>query len=1012
MDALEFLRTVLPEYGIHYLTLFTKEINPKTSKPYTHHKHYLSLEEMAEAVSYWDSHPKYTATYHACATYQKPFVEVDKDGEVWKKYRIPENWDRAKAFWVDIDCGQKKFDAGQGYLTQMDAVKAIAGFSKTLGLPRPMIVDSGNGVHAYWPLTKEITHTKWVTVAKWLKSCLAHEKVIADSSRTADFASILRPVGSANRKGEPKEIKVRSTCQPIDPSDFAQALQKFVLENEVKLIKDAPKKQYNADLNSDLTAHLTPYPDVPVDANEMASKCQQAGAMRDTKGDVGYEPWRGVIGLLTHCEDGEKMAEEWSADREATGHDQVDWQNKYSTWGSGPTTCAFFEQHNPEGCVGCQFKGKVNTPLVLGRVIPIVAETTQEVVTEAGEVQEAAIPALPYGYLWDTKLLSRLLPDKEGVMQPLAFCENLFYPTSRIRGEDGTFRYGIRFHLPDKRVRDFEITGESVASPTDLLRALARYELTKSNHKNAGDHMAAYLLDQLQSLKRRITETNTLTAFGWKDEHKSFLLGDQLHSKGAEPSEVLIGGNAKKRAGTFAENKGSLEEYAQALNFMYNRKGAVHWQYAICAGWGSLLAHHCEDLYKGLILALQGGDTARGKTTVCHAALAAFGNPAKLTLNSKDGFTTNALWATLGVFNNIPVLVDELTGVDPATFSDVAYGVANGQDKVRMTSKGGNVVFAESSEWRLNVYVTGNKDFHGLLAANQANSQAEAVRLIQLNIDRYPPLVLADRKEFPDDMEGDIAWRAASALIAAENIKQMTMNSGHAGSAIVQYILDNEATVAKAMQDALSRFTKILPNPKYRFYRAHSACTIVVAQIAKKLGIIDFDIKSLFNFTSTLITDLSESVMETNTISAEDAFHRMVSHLGPRIIVTTEYRDKRDGRGPESPRTRVMGDVAGRYVIGSNSHKEFAGHLMLSQKEVRDWCMKNRIDFHAMMTSLENESALIKQGEKFTITRGTDYPIVQQRCVIVDTLKLDKDSVSPALTLVSNQFDGAAVGDV
>jgi hypothetical protein len=187
---------------------------------------------------------------------------------------------------------------------------------------------------------------------------------------------------------------------------------------------------------------------------------------------------------------------------------------------------------------------------------------------------------------------------------------------------------------------------------------------------------------------------------------------------------------------------------------------------------------------------------------------------------------------------------------------------------------------------------------------------------------------------------------------------------------------------------------------------------MVIAQIAKKLGIIEFDLQELYAFTVKLIVDLSESVMETNTISSEDAFHRMVSHLGPRIIVTSEYRDKRDGRGPESPRTRVMGDVAGRYVLGSNSHKDQAGHLMLSQKEVRDWCMKNRIDFHTMMTTLQKEGALLKQGEKFTLTRGTDYPIVQQRCIFVDTLKLDKDSIAPALTLVSNQFDGEAVGDV
>lgn len=1010
MDSLEFLRKILPEYGIHYLALFTKEINPKTNRSFTHHKYYLSLEDMAAEIPRWENDPKYVATYHACASYLKPYIEIDHNGETRKKYRIDENWDCAKSFWIDIDCGQEKFDKGQGYLTKMDGTKAIVAFAKKVGLPRPMIVDSGNGVHIYWPLTKDIPHTKWVVVAKWLKSCLAHENVLADSSRTADFASILRPVGSANRKGDAKEVKVIATCEPIEPAAFAKALQTFVADNDVKLIKESVKKTYNTELNSDLTAHLHTYPDIPVDLNEIANKCQQVASMRDSNGEVQYEHWRGVAGLAKFSEGGEVLMHKWSE-----GHPDYTYaetQAKIDTWNAGPTICAHFEQHNSAGCVGCAHKDKIKTPLVLGRVIPIVEESVAEVVTDEGVVEEAAIPALPYGYLWDGKLLSRLIPDKEGVMQALPFCENLFYPTSRIRTEDGTFRYGIRFHLPDKRIRDFDILGEAVASSTDLLRALARYELTKSNHYKAGDHMSAYLLDQLQALKRRIAETNTLTTFGWRDQHKAFLLGDKLFTKGAEPAEVLIGGNAKEKANTFTPNNGSIEGYAEALNFLYNREGATHWQYTICAGWGSLLAHHCEDTYKGLILALQGGVTGRGKTTVCHAALAAFGNPEKLTLSSKDGFTPNALWATLGVFNNIPVLADEMTSVDPSIFSEVAYGVSNGKEKVRMTSKSGSVVFAKSAEWRLNLYVTGNVDFHGTLAAHQANSQAEAVRLIQVNIDRYPPLVLADRSLYPEGESGDTAWNAASALVAAEHIKRMTQNSGHAGAAMIKYILDNEASVAKAMTDMITRFTQVLPNPKYRFYRAHSACTIVAAQIAKKLGIIDFDVKELYAFTVNLIVELADSVMESNSISSEDAFSSVVSYLAPRIITTTEYRDKRDGRGPESPRTRIMGEVAGRYVLGSANHKEHAGHLILSQKEVRDWCMKHRMDYPALISSLQKEGALVKQGEKFTLTRGTDYPMVQQRCIIVDLLKLDKEAVVPALTLVSNQFDGEAVGDV
>ena len=518
--------------------------------------------------------------------------------------------------------------------------------------------------------------------------------------------------------------------------------------------------------------------------------------------------------------------------------------------------------------------------------------------------------------------------------------------------------------------------------------------------------MAAYLLDQLQALKRNINETSTMTSFGWKDDNQSFLLGETLYEKDGSERKVLVGGNAKKRLVTFRENNGSLEGYAEALNFMYNRPGAVHWQYTICAGWGSLLAHHCEDLYKGLILALQGGKSGRGKTTACHAALAAFGNPERLTLNSKDGFTPNALWATLGVFNNIPVLADELTSMDGAVFSDVAYGVSNGKDKVRLTSKGGNVQFADSSEWRLNVYITGNRDFYGLLASNQANSQAEAVRLIQLNVDRYDPLMLVDRAEYPDTPAGEKEWEAASALVAATNVKQMTANAGHAGTAIIKYILANEAEVYQDMQTMLNKFTSVLSDPKFRFYRAHSACTIVVAKIARKLGVMNFDLKALYKFTVGLLHDLSDSVAENNTVTSEDAFQRMVSVLSPRIIVTTECRDRRDGRGPESPRNRVNGPIAGRYILGTQNSKELAGRLILSQKEVRDWCMANRMDFHSMLGSLQEARALVAQGDKFVITRGTDCPSMQTRCIIVDTYKLNSEASAPVLSIVTNQFDG------
>ena len=995
MNTLQFLQAILPEHGIHYLALF------KEGYKFPAHRVYTDLETMADAIDNMAGSTS-LSVYHACATYQRAVIEIEDGEKVKRKYRIPENWHRAKSFWVDIDCGQEKFDKGDGYLTKRDAVVAIDGFAKEIGWPKPMIVDSGNGVHAYWPLTKDIAHDKWVKLAKGLKATLFHCKVIADPTRTADFASILRPAGSVNRKnGAAKPVTVKRDCSPIEPAELASALQSYMVENGVKLIKETPKREYVSNgLNDDLIAHLPQYPDLPVDANMVADKCAQVAAMRDTQGDVGYEHWRGVIGLLTHCEDGRTLAEQWSARREETGHSQVDWDIRYDTWGAGPTTCEFFETNGCGACEGCPMKGKIKTPLVLGRQAPENTETVEEVVTETGEQIEVEVPALISGYTFSNNVMARLIPDKEGVLQPHPFSTILFYPTSRIRTEEGTYRIGIRMHLPNHKVRDFDMPTEAMASQTDMLRCLAKYELMQSNHKEAGSHMAAYLRDQLEQLKRTVDEVNTLTTFGWRDDMSGFLIGDRLYHKDGTVRKVLVGGYASKYKVALPDPRGTVERYASALNFMYNRPGAEHWQYAICSGFGSILSPFGEDLYRGLLVALSGGDSGKGKTTVCFSALYAFGNANEMALKSDKGSTENALWSTMGAFNNLPILLDELTSMESAKFSDMAYGVSRGEEKVRMTSKGGVVTFAHTSTWCMSPFVTGNKDFHGLLAANQANSQAEAVRLIQIQVDRYPVISID-----PDSQQ--------ESVLVQQCVDTMKANMGCAGDLFLRHVVTHQRQIADAVRDTMAELTKHLPDTKYRFYRNHAACTLVAAKIAKNLGIIDFDLDALFAFSVTMLTDLAETVTATNTVSSEDAFSRMMGELSGRILVTQEFRDRGSKNGPETPRNRVNGVVAGRYVMGSTTAKTHAGHIFISQKEARDWCMANRVDYNAMIATLEAKQALVKKSDKLVLTRGTDMPFSGQvRCFVVDSLKLDANALTLVSNTPTNDVGEKAVGEV
>jgi hypothetical protein len=995
MDTLAFFRLLLPDAGTYYLALF------REGQKVPQHKAYTDLTQMAKAVESYSKNPD-LSVYHACGSYLEASITVEENGVSKTKWRVPDNWARAKAFWVDIDCGAAKAEKGDGYATQKEAAKAIFTFADTIGWPRPMLVSSGYGLHAYWPLVKSIKAEAWVRVASLLKATLKHEGVLADPTRTSDFASILRPVGAVNRKYDSERtVRALTTCEPLDPKALAEALAQYVKDNSVKLAKTSEPSAPRAaaplvDLNSDLTAHVAQFPDLPSNPDLVADGCAQVAAMRDTQGDVTYEHWRRVIGILKHCEGGEAKAKEWSAQREATGHDQNDWQHKFDTWTTGPSLCAQLEEISPGGCNNCPHFGKIKTPLVLGRTAPAAEDFTTTAVDDTGAEIEVEVPALPESYAYSNGLLCRVLLDKDDVPKAFPFSTVLFYPTARIRGEDGTYRIGMRMHLPNKKVRDFEMAFEAMASGTDMLRSLAKYELMQSNHKDAGTHMAAYLRDQLEALKRRVDETNTLTSFGWAKDHGSFLLGDRLYLSDGTVRRVLVGGGAAKYAKELPTPKGTITGYASAMNFIYNRPGMQHFQYAICAGWGSLLTPFGEELYKGLLLALRGGDSGKGKTTACWASLYAFGNANGMSLKSEEGFTVNGLWGSLAAFNNVPMLIDELTHMEPIEFSKLAYGVSRGEEKVRMQSRGGSVSFAPTMTWGLSPLITGNKDFHGLLASMQANSQAEAVRLVQVDADRYPRVELIQTDKPRADMDASELAEVQSkeAALVHSALMEMKSNAGVAGEAMVRYAVTHVKELTDELRDVRAMLAQHLPDSHYRYYVHHGACTLVIARVAKDLGIVDFDLEALTKFTVHLLVELANTVAVTNTVSPAEAFGRMMAQLQSRILITVEFRDKRHKDGPETPRSKVFGDIAGRYVLGSPNKKDHAGEIMLNQKDVREWCMRNRVDFNTMLDALDAEGALVSRQEKITLTRGTDVPTVQARCIVVNALKLDKDALS------------------
>ena len=72
-----------------------------------------------------------------------------------------------------------------------------------IGLPQPMVVSSGNGIHCYWTLTSPVGKDHWVKASTALRIALQENNVEIDTSKIHDPSMVLRPVGTHHKKQQP-----------------------------------------------------------------------------------------------------------------------------------------------------------------------------------------------------------------------------------------------------------------------------------------------------------------------------------------------------------------------------------------------------------------------------------------------------------------------------------------------------------------------------------------------------------------------------------------------------------------------------------------------------------------------------------------------------------------------------------------------------------------------------------------------------------------------------------------
>jgi hypothetical protein len=678
--------------------------------------------------------------YFACSTY----LPRPHDPATGKNHRAQKYVAKVRSFWVDLDVGPSRPGKPPKYPTQKAAAAAILGFATKLGLPLPMLVNSGWGVHAYWSMTADMAPHVWKTTAEALKRALAAEGILSDPSRTADEASVLRAPGTHNRKSAVKTVNVVRAAAQFDLA-----------------VMQAPLMAYVSATPADPFAHLGPAPagllasssDLtagagfdPSSALLIADQCAIMGMMRDTRGNIDQPTWYGALGVLAQTTEAPDIVHAWS-----TGHplySKAETDTKLSQAAQyPPTTCEKLGEQHHQMCAACPHFGKIKSPIVLGRPrIETVVVEPLPTKTTTGFVKAAPIQ-LPYGYGVATTSEGRQLTytsikekDGEKVRETEVICDTFFTALTRlwVDGEGHIEFQADKREGPHNFILPNSVTGKGGA---ELNGHLAAQEIVaRRGHE---PKLQGYLKSWITHLKDTAEQVMAHKSFGWVED--KFVLGDVIYAPDGSETRAVLTGEAARRKGT-GVCVGDLDTWVALVDRAYNALGQEAFQFQLgCAFAAPLIS--LMDQVSGVTVFSYSEGSGVGKTTVQKVGLSVWGDWKPMMLASGHA-TKVALWGILGAYNSLPVVYDELTNAENAEVSELVFSVSSGRAKERMNTAG--ETRSNNSNWSTILLASGNTLLSQKLAQHRSNAEAEMSRLFEFTLDPDKHLTANEANElFP-----------------------------------------------------------------------------------------------------------------------------------------------------------------------------------------------------------------------------------------------------------------------
>jgi hypothetical protein len=866
--------------------------------------------------------------YYACSSFREPFITVPdkKTGEPKKRERVQDNVLLVRSFWLDLDVGASEPNKPAKYASQAEAIKALGALLKDTGLPCPMVVSSGYGLHCYWPLSEDILVPQWVTAAKMLKELCANTGMMADPTRTADHASVLRPVGTFNKKyNAPKIVEVVRDADPISFAEFYALLR--VAAAAKGLVSNAAESKTPAVSVNDKFLVKSDYAEST--AELVADRCPQIRAVRDTGGSVPEPVWYGAIQVLFHTVENEQVIHAWSSGYAGYSHSETA-KKIDQIREMGPTTCETFGTRNPLGCVGCPFKGKITSPIQLGVQRKSLAAP---VVVQHDGIQEVKVevPNPPFPFVRTEHGI--FIEIEAGVQQKILPYD--LYLSEVVDDEHADSRASTaHYKLPmDPQEYTFSLPFNITGSAAEL----DKYLRSKGVICKQSKLMVAYVTSYIEELQAKTRTRKLVQSMGWKDENRSFIFGRKVFNADGTASETTLSSKFGSSIEGFAQ-RGELSDWVNATSVLASPGMQAH-AFSLLLGFGAPLLKLTG--HNGVLFSLM-GKSGGGKTTMANWLTSIWGSFEKLKLGLDD--TELSRIERIGSFCNLPVYMDEASNMPGEEISKVAYRITRGEGRKRLRPDASE---RPASTWSTFLIMSTNQSLQSKLETNKGDSYAEQVRLFEY--------------EVPVIKEMDEKWRDINAMLAK--------TYGVAGEVFARYIVQNVTTVKAMLRKIEDTIIKAADcSGEERFWVAGASCAIAGGLIARSLGLVQFEIKPVLDWVIQQFTSLRKTVADAycDEITLLGAY---LDQYSPNRIVVGKFDPKTTGRMVD-----VIKHPHGELLHRLELHNRV---LYVSTAHIKKCILERSVDFNRFRKSLITKGILVDASAKMTLGAGTVYTSVQ-----------------------------------